>query len=110
MLLSFAFTIRPDNGGTMPGKNHTVSAHVDPGSPPFVKTGFARMVEAPGTAPGSVTGSEHDVYRHSRFPGTPNIMFHPSLWKGRAFLPVVTRGFGAIFVPPFLLASARPRR
>jgi hypothetical protein len=31
------------------------------------------MVEAPGTAPGSVTFIPHSVYRHSRKTGTANI-------------------------------------
>ena len=28
------------------------------------------MVEAPGTAPGSATGSKQDIYRHSWLPST----------------------------------------
>ena len=32
--LSLAYLGWPDNGGTMPGENHTFTTHVDPGSPP----------------------------------------------------------------------------
>ena len=32
--LSLAYLEWPDNGGTMPGEDHTFTTHVDPGSPP----------------------------------------------------------------------------
>jgi len=48
----------PDNGGTMPGKNLAFITHVDPISPPLrhLTAGVGwKLVEAPGTAPGSAT-------------------------------------------------------
>jgi len=38
------------------------------------KSGFGFLVEAPGTAPGSAPSIPQGVYRHSRFPDTPNII------------------------------------
>ena len=60
----------------MPGENHTFTTHVDPVSPPSgpVVPGTGRLeelVEAPGTAPGSVTPISYSVYRHSRLPDSP---------------------------------------
>jgi hypothetical protein len=40
------------------------------------------MVEAPGTAPGSVTLIPHSVYRHSRLPDNLNIVRRQVHWKG----------------------------
>ncbi len=62
----------------MPSENHAFTTHVDPVSPPSSAPGSESpgergMVEAPGTAPGSVTLIPQGVYRHSRFPGTLNI-------------------------------------
>jgi hypothetical protein len=70
--LSFASMFWPDNGGTMPSENHAFTAYVDPVSPPHQKTeDSARLlvVEAPGTAPGSVLPIPRSVYRHSRNTG-----------------------------------------
>jgi hypothetical protein len=54
----------------MPGENWTFTTHVDPGSPPSKTHEIAYvagvfMVEAPGTAPGSVTLIPSSVYHHS---------------------------------------------
>src|ERR1700726_4851211 len=61
----------------MPGKSRAFTTHVEAGSPPWVVRGKpwprADLVEAPGTAPGSVTLILRAVYRHSRSPDTVNI-------------------------------------
>jgi hypothetical protein len=58
----------------MPGKNRAFTTLVDPVSPPSTPFGErGRMVEAPGTAPGSDTLIPRGVYRHSRFPDRSNI-------------------------------------
>jgi hypothetical protein len=58
----------------MPGKNRAFTTLVDPVSPPSIPLHEReRMVEAPGTAPGSDTLMPRGVYRHSRFPDTPYI-------------------------------------
>src|SRR5712664_2816890 len=63
------------HGGTIPGKNRAFTTPVDPGSPPWTprRKMRRRMVEAPGTAPGSETLISRGVYRHSRFPDVTNI-------------------------------------
>lgn len=53
----------------MPSKRHTFTTHVEAGSPPET----IGMVEAPGTAPGSVSLIPYAVYRHSPLPDTRNI-------------------------------------
>ena len=61
----------------MPGENRTFTARVDPVSPPWAwrpDRAPGKLVEAPGTAPGSATLISNDVYRHSRLPDTPNIV------------------------------------
>src|SRR3546814_18407390 len=85
----------PDIGGTWPGKHCALPTHVEPASPPAsarrpvmaerrARTGSSGcrpavftvaglMVEAPGTAPGSVTFIPRSVYRHSRFPDPVNL-------------------------------------
>jgi len=71
------------HGGTIPGKNRAFITLVDPVSPPstpFTKDG-GRMVEAPGTAPGSDTSIPRGVYRHSRFPDVTNIGVSPVFLK-----------------------------
>ena len=60
----------------MPGKNHPFTTHVDPGSPPWravARRSRLKLVEAPGTAPGSATLITSDVYRHSRQADEMNI-------------------------------------
>ena len=61
----------------MPGENSTFTTHVDPVSPPREREVMSppplRLVEAPGTAPGSVTPIPCSVYRHSRSPDNANI-------------------------------------
>jgi hypothetical protein len=42
----------------------------------------AKLVEAPGTAPGSATPIPHAVYRHSRFPGDGNMGKIPGFRNG----------------------------
>ena len=82
----------PGNGGTMPGENYPFTTRVEPVSPPYwarEADGPARkMVEAPGTAPGSATLIPSSVYRHSRQAGRPNIGALPPLlksgWRSRA--------------------------
>jgi len=59
------------NGGSTPSENSTFTTHVDPVSPPDIHNTSAtddceKLVEAPGTAPGSVTLIPRSVYRHSR--------------------------------------------
>jgi antitoxin YefM len=63
------------HGGTIPGKNRAFTTLVDPISPPSTPPPKERrkMVEAPGTAPGSETLMPRGVYRHSRFPDLANI-------------------------------------
>src|SRR5258707_6766083 len=63
------------HGGTIPSKNRAFTTLVDPGSPPSTPSPKVRrkMVEAPGTAPGSETLIPRGVYRHSRFPDDSNI-------------------------------------
>ena len=41
------------------------------------------LVEAPGSAPGSVAAIACAIYRHSRFPDPVNIGTLPPGWKGR---------------------------
>ena len=65
----------PDNGGTMPSK-----------STPFTPSSILfrpRMVEAPGTAPGSEWFIAAAIYRHSRQAGAPNIGAKGPTRKGR---------------------------
>ena len=45
-----------------------------------------RMVEAPGTAPGSEPPILRSVYRHSRLPGRTNIGHHTAELKADALL------------------------
>jgi len=61
----------------MPSENHAFTTRVDPISPPFdadparrfgCLPGPAKLVEAPGTAPGSAPLIPRGVYRHSRSP------------------------------------------
>src|SRR6266853_1805574 len=63
------------HGGTIPGKNRAFTTLVDPISPPSTPPPKKRrkMVEAPGTAPGSETLMSRGVYRHSRLPDPTNI-------------------------------------
>ena len=67
----------------MPGENYTFTTHVDPGSPPQRGPPAQRVVEAPGTAPGSATIIPSSVYRHSRrSPADPaNIGGRGAKWK-----------------------------
>ena len=67
----------------MPGENYTFTTHVDPGSPPQLGPPAQRVVEAPGTAPGSATIIPSSVYRHSRrSPADPaNIGGRGAQWK-----------------------------
>ena len=67
----------------MPGENYTFTTHVDPGSPPQRGPPAQRVVEAPGTAPGSATIIPSSVYRHSRrSPADPaNIGGRGAQWK-----------------------------
>src|SRR5512132_3137040 len=87
--LSLAYLDWPDNGGTMPDEDHTFTTHVDPGSPPvsnrpFVRRPARRMVEAPGTAPGSATPIPCGVYRHSRFLDPVNIVVRTGFTQASA--------------------------
>ena len=67
----------------MPGENYTFTTHVDPGSPPQRGPPAQKVVEAPGTAPGSATIIPSSVYRHSRrSPADPaNIGGRGAQWK-----------------------------
>src|SRR5262245_25678713 len=85
------------HGGTIPGKNRAFTTLVDPGSPPSTPPPKKRrrMVEAPGTAPGSETLIPRGVYRHSRFPDTTNIGAPWAFWKapnGRESVPRFPHG------------------
>lgn len=79
--LSLASLDWPDNGGTMPGELRTFPRTSILIRPPraaaptteTVEEGSGELVEAPGSAPGSVTAIAYALYRHSRFPDTPNI-------------------------------------
>src|SRR5436190_10650903 len=57
----------------MPSENHAFTTRVDPISPPRCRASARKMVEAPGTAPGSATLMPQGVYRHSRSPDRHNI-------------------------------------
>ena len=64
----------------MPSENRAFTTRVDPVSPPFdarsaqsVLPEPAKLVEAPGTAPGSAPLMSRGVYRHSRLPDPGNI-------------------------------------
>ena len=73
----------PITAGTIPSKNTAFTTCVDPISPPIFKPKFccwpwwpsfrAKMVEAPGTAPGSALLILQHVYRHSWRTSTFNI-------------------------------------
>ena len=81
-------------GGTMPGKNRAFTTLVDPVSPPSIPLAEReRMVEAPGTAPGSDTLMPRGVYRHSRFPDAPYIGVRRGNLK--AFEPAANETHGA---------------
>ena len=71
----------------MPGKNLTFTTHVDPVSPPPIPSRLGgqgtELVEAPGTAPGSVTLIPSNVYRHSRKTGAFNIVRNKGFLQGR---------------------------
>jgi hypothetical protein len=51
------------------------TTRVEPGSPPWIAGPRAgrKLVEAPGTAPGSATLISQAVYRHSRLPDVANV-------------------------------------
>jgi len=63
----------------MPSENCAFTTHVDPVSPPKILT--SKLVEAPGTAPGSVTLILQNLYRHSWFPNPANIALSRRQWK-----------------------------
>ena len=75
----------------MPGENFTFTTHVDPVSPPQPQPndalqGWRKLVEAPGTAPGSATPIPKSVYRHSRR-SDPNNISVPTLLAQGGHLP-----------------------
>jgi hypothetical protein len=49
---------------------------------PALRPAGKKVVEAPGTAPGSATLISHNVYRHSRLPDPLNISLSGGQWKG----------------------------
>src|SRR5262245_55402726 len=75
----------------MPSESHAFTTRVDPISPPRCRAPARKMVEAPGTAPGSATLMPQGVYRHSRSPDRHNIgrrrtnrkRLRRSLWSRR---------------------------
>src|SRR5215475_884885 len=72
----------------MPGENHAFTTRVDPVSPPWKpavarRASAGKLVEAPGTAPGSAALIPQGVYRHSRLPDTRNISVAPRIRKGQ---------------------------
>ena len=86
----------PITAGTIPSENTAFTTCVDPISPPssqpdqiilpnLVPVWYlsiqAKMVEAPGTAPGSALLIPQHVYRHSRQTGLSNIRAGGDLWK-----------------------------
>ena len=59
----------------MPGDGFAFTTRVEPISPPQIAGTKAgeKLVEAPGTAPGSATLISQAVYRHSRLPDEADI-------------------------------------
>jgi hypothetical protein len=77
----------PGNGGTMPSESKTPLPRASSLFRPHTETsGLSipreKMVEAPGTAPGSATLIPSSIYRHSRRTDRPNIGDPGVGWKG----------------------------
>ncbi len=92
----------------MPSKNRTftrASILVRPhGWRDRLARSLAKLVEAPGTAPGSASAITYDVYRHSRFPDEAKYKRSRGLVKGAVAGVAIASGAedrrGAIIIWP----------